>query len=222
MADIASLRLVVFDCDGTLIDSFAAIIAALQSGWQAVDREPPLEHLLRSTVGIPLEGAIVRLDPGVSEAQLKTIAERYRKSLAVRDNILQPGVKEALMKLRAAGYFVGIATGMGRWRLDQILQQHGLVDQFDTLQTSDTNPGKPSPQMLQTAMADTGTLAIDTVMIGDSVQDMAMAKNAGVAAIGISWGAEPGPTLKMAGAKTIIENFADLPSIVGRLLSYDN
>jgi len=218
MSGIDRLRLAVFDCDGTLIDSFGAIVQALQVAWRSVDRTPPEDHLLRATVGLPLEGAIMRLDPNLSEPQLTAIAERYRKTLSVRDNILMPGVGTALARLRDAGMFIGIATGMGRWRLDQVLDQHQLTDLFDTLQTSDNNPGKPNPQMLLTAMTELGVDPSNTVMIGDSVHDMAMAKNAEVAAIGISWGAEPGPTLKMAGAKRVIDDFSNLSSIIDDLL----
>ncbi len=208
------LRLVMFDCDGTLIDSFGAIVAALQSGWRAIDREPPAEYLLRETVGLPLSGAVLRLDPGLTEAGLDAIVAHYRKTLAVRDNVLMHGVREVVGKLRQKGFFIGISTGMGRDRLDEILAGHNLSDSFDSLQTADRSPGKPNPQMLLNAMDELGVEARHTVMIGDAVHDMAMARNAGVPAIGVTWGAGAGPTLKMAGAGVVIDDFSDLVDII--------
>lgn len=214
-------RLAVFDIDGTLIDSFGAIVAALQAAWRSVDREPPQDHLLRATIGLPLEGALARLDPGLGGDQLTAIAEHYRKTLAVHDNILIPGAKEAIARLADEGFYLGIATGMGRWRLDEILAQHGLDETFDTVQTSDTNPGKPNRQMLIAAMEETGTPPRHTVMIGDSVHDMGMARNAKVASIGVTWGAEPAPTLRVAGADAVIDGFAGLADAIGVLIPQD-
>jgi phosphoglycolate phosphatase len=208
------IHLVVFDCDGTLIDSFAAIIAAFQSGWRLVDREPPPEYILREAAALPLEGAIMRLDRGLTERQLTTIADHYRKSLAACDSVLLPGVRDMLADLRSAGLLLGIATGMSRDRLDTILTQHGLGGAFDTLQTADKSPGKPSPQMLLQATGELGVDVENTIMVGDAVQDMAMARNARVIGIGVTWGVEAGPTLELAGASRIVSEFPELTAAV--------
>lgn len=211
------LRLVMFDCDGTLIDSFGAVVAALQAAWKAVGRQPPAEYLLRETVGLPLNGAVMRLDPRLDEAGLDAIVAHYRKTLAVRDNVLMPGVRALIAELQQAEFLLGIATGMGRDRLDEILAGHDLSDSFDTLQTADTSPGKPNPQMLRSAMAELGVEPHHTVMVGDAVHDMAMARNAGVAGIGVTWGAGAGPTMKMAGADLVVDDFTGLADIIVEL-----
>ena len=217
-AAAAPVRLAVFDCDGTLIDSFGAIVAALQAAWKSIDRDPPAEHLLRQTIGLPLEGAAARLDPGLDGDAITAIATAYFKFMAVEDNVLMPGVGETLAELGEAGVLLGIATGMGHWRLDEVLAQHGLTQAFLTLQTNDHNPGKPDPQMLIRAMAETGAVPGGTVMIGDSVHDMAMARNAGVPGIGVTWGGGTGPTLRLAGADIVIETFAELVAAIDELI----
>ena len=130
---------------------------------------------------------------------------------------LFPGTLQLIETLSAAGYLLGIATGKARRGLDITLEQHGLTDLFITLQTPDTNPGKPNPGMLYAAMAETGVQARRTVMIGDTSFDMEMAVAANVAGIGVSWGYHATEELLVSGASKVIDHYDALPGLVEQL-----
>jgi phosphoglycolate phosphatase len=110
--------------------------------------------------------------------------------------------------------FLGIATGKGRAGLDSVLLQHGLSDAFQTLQTADRCRGKPDPEMLLQAIAETGLAAEEAVMIGDTTFDMEMARSAGTLAIGVSWGYHDSMDLRDAGAHAVIDHPSELLSVL--------
>src|SRR5262249_9328619 len=123
-----------------------------------------------------------------------------------------PGIREALDGVCHPTVFLGIATGKARRGLDYTLASHDLASLFQTLQTADRNPSKPNPAMLLAAMAEVGVEPAQTVLIGDSIHDMAMAAAAGTAAIGVAWGYNDREDLRIAGAGRIIETPAELGS----------
>ena len=126
------------------------------------------------------------------------------------DEPLFPGAREALSALDRPDVLLGIATGKGRRGLLHVLEHHGLVDRFATLKTADDGPGKPHPAILEEAMAELGVDPVDTVMVGDTVFDVQMARNARVEAIGVAWGYHEAEELMAAGAGCVIETFAAL------------
>ena len=126
------------------------------------------------------------------------------------DEPLFPGVREILAKLDRPEILLGIATGKNRRGLLHSLEQHGLTKHFAVLKTADDGPGKPHPEILERAMAELGVPAAQTVMIGDTVYDMALARNAGAEAIGVAWGYHEAEELMAAGAGCIVESFAEL------------
>ncbi len=215
------LRLAVFDCDGTLVDSQHTIVATMEAAFRAVGLAAPRPADVRHIVGLSLDVAIGRLAPDAPEPVQVEIVAAYRSAFHQRhaepgDHApLYPGVGAALDALDAAGYLLGIATGKGRPGLDHVLAENGLTGRFVTLQTADRAAGKPAPDMLFRAMAETGAEAAATVMIGDTTYDMEMAANAGVAAIGVAWGYHPAAALLQAGANTVIDHFKHLPEAVG-------
>ena len=149
------------------------------------------------------------------------IADHYRRAfLEMRiqpdhHEPLFPGARDALAALDAIGVNLGIATGKGRRGLIATLDSHNLVNHFVTLQTADDGPGKPHPGMLRRAMQETGSEPERTVLIGDTVFDMEMARSAGVRALGVSWGYHPTDELQAAGAARIIDSFAQLiPALI--------
>lgn len=220
----APLCLVVFDCDGTLVDSQYVILAAMTAAWATAGRaEPPVLAAVRRVIGLPLVEAIARLVPDGKADEHAALAEAYKAAFRARrvgvdlHEPLFPGAREALDLLEAAGSLLGIATGKGRVGLERTLACHGLAQRFATLQTSDAAPGKPSPEMLFRAMRETGATPAATAMVGDTTFDMAMARNAGVAAIGVSWGYHDARELRTAGAHVVIERFDELSAALADL-----
>ena len=211
-------RLAVFDCDGTLVDSQHAIVAAMTAAWLDHDLPAPDANAVRRTIGLPLQHAIARLTPNLSSQTHAELADGFRdaahriEAAGSHKAPLFPGVVQVLDALATTGMLLGVATGKGTRGLTATLKGHALNDRFVTRQTADTTRGKPHPEMLLRAMAETGVRPANTVMIGDTIFDIQMAKNAGVNAIGVSWGYHPTSELLEAGAAVIVENFSELPA----------
>lgn len=216
--------LILFDCDGTLVDSQHHIIATMTQAFAACDLPRPVAAAIRGTVGLSLVEAAAELLPGAERHLHEAVADAYRQAYhAARlreeaEEPLFPGIAEMLVELHRGGYLLGVATGKGRRGLDAVLARHGLGDLFVTLQTADRAPSKPAPDMVYNALAETGATAAETVVIGDTTYDMAMARNAGVAAVGVSWGYHAPDSLLAAGAAAMIDDIADLPKALAGLL----
>ena len=217
----ATIKLAVFDCDGTLVDSQHSINACMREAFSAVGREaPPLEQV-RRVVGLTLAQAITVLVDD-EDAPVAEIAAAYSDAwtgMRVDSSLEEPlfeGMIDVLEKLQAAGWLLGVATGKSMRGLRSTLERHALDEFFHTLQTADRARGKPDPEMLHFAMQETGADAVDTVMIGDTTFDMEMARAAGVRAIGVSWGYHQPDDLRHAGASVVVDTMADL----GRALHF--
>lgn len=219
------MRLVVFDMDGTLIDTHELITEHTARTFASLGLAGPSPDEARSVIGLSLPVALGRLaksdDAVLIEKLVTQYREHYRASLAagMDREPLYPGTREALDRLRAAPDTVlGIATGKGLTGVNRILGAHGLADHFATLQTPDHNPSKPHPGMLLRAMAETGIEAADTVMIGDTVFDMELARAARTKAIGVTWGYHDPKDLLAAGAAAIIDSYDQLDAVLADIL----
>ena len=211
-------RLIVFDYDGTLVDSQRVILAAMTQAFAEHGLPAQAPEAVRRTVGLKLETAIARLLPDPADGDLAgRVAASYRHAFfQIRerpdyDEPLFPGVAEGLRRLEAPNVCLGIATGKSRRGLLAGLKRHGLHRQFVTLQTADDGPAKPHPESLFRAMADVGARPAETVVVGDTTFDMEMAGNAKATAIGVAWGYHAPAELRASGAARIVERFADLP-----------
>ena len=219
-------RLAVFDVDGTLVDSLATIAATMAAAWREVALPPPAPAAIYRIIGLPLEQTIATLAPDAAPAVRVRLAAAYRRiSQAMYGRgdygeALVPGALDALAALKAAGALLGIATGKSMPGLRAMLDPHDLVHRFTTLQTGDRARGKPHPEMLERAMAETGTQAHHVVMIGDTVYDVEMARNAGVAALGVAWGCHDAEELLAAGAVAVVDDFAMLPRLFVQLTGH--
>lgn len=208
------LRLAVFDCDGTLVDSQARIVAAMRESFLAHDRAPPPDEAIRSVVGLSLPEAVIRVAPDLPPDLILPVSEGYKQAFyrmrqaGLHEEDLYPGILDLLARLEGAGWLLGVATGKSIRGLNAVLETHGLHSRFITLQTADRCPGKPDPTMLHNAMADAGTPVDATVMIGDTTFDMDMARNARVRGIGVSWGYHPVAALHGAGAVLVADQCA--------------
>lgn len=223
MPEPMTIRLAVFDCDGTLVDGQHSIIASMTRAFEAHGLAPPAADAVRHVVGLPLREAIVRLLPDDADADHARLENGYveaysalRRRGAVNDPLF-PGAVETLDALDRAGWILAIATGKGRRGLLATLESHGIADRFAILQTSDHGPGKPNPDMLLNAMSEAGAEPAATVMIGDTVYDMEMARRAGTMAVGVAWGYHPEQQLRRAGADAMVQRFADIPETLASL-----
>ena len=211
-----TVRLAVFDCDGTLSDGQAAICAAMAEGFAEAGLAAPDPHQVRRIVGLSLPGAVARLAPGETPESHDCVVEAYKQAFfrarergAVQEPLFE-GIAALLERLHGAGWTLGVATGKSDRGLQSSLRMHGIFDLFLTLQTADRHPSKPHPAMLETAMAEAGALPADTVMIGDTVYDIEMARAAGCRAIGVAWGYHDPAELLAAGAEAVAETPAQL------------
>jgi phosphoglycolate phosphatase len=211
------VRLAVFDCDGTLIDSQINIIRAMASTFDRHGLVPPDAHATRRVVGLSLVEAMQALLPEAEPALHESMAQDYklafqrlRADRSLDPEPLYPGVAEGLACLEAKGWLLGVATGKSDRGLALALAHHGLTGHFVTLQTADRHPSKPHPAMLRAALAEAGVDAPAATIIGDTVFDMAMGANAGVRAIGVDWGYHEAAELLDAGAVSVVDDFAAL------------
>ena len=217
---MTDLRLVVFDCDGTLVDSLHMIVETMQAAYDTTGHPGPSSDAVRQAIGLSLEQVIGGLSPDFDEAECNRVASAYRDHFhALRragDMIepLYPHVRETITKLDSAGIVMGIATGKGIRGLNHVLDQHDMAHFFATLQTPDNAPGKPHPGMLEQAMDATGARPEHTIMIGDTSFDMEMAGHAGVQAIGVDWGYHDVDVLRDAGASQVISRMPDLHAVL--------
>lgn len=207
-----SVRLAVFDCDGTLVDGQAAVCRAMDAAFAAVGLPAPDHHQVRRIVGLSLPQAMRLLLPDGDEDLRGALDQAYRDAFrAARESgqLSEPlyhGIDLLLDGLAARGWLLGVATGKSARGLDHCLATHGLSRRFVTLQTADFHPSKPHPAMLEAALAEAGCDAADAVMIGDTQYDIAMARAAGVRAVGVDWGYHTAQELFDAGAEAVAAN----------------
>lgn len=213
-------KLVVFDCDGTLVDSQHMIIDAMHATYNKLSLPQEDDLKVRSIVGLSLVEAMAMLRPEDEQPFHEEMAEIYKREFyrlrveeAAQPDPLYPGTREVLEKLSAEGYLLGVATGNSERGLARVIKEHDLDGVFVTLQTADGHPSKPHPSMIQTAMADAGADASTTLMVGDTSYDMMMARSAGVCAVGVNWGYHSESELRQGGAQHLLTSYDPLPGI---------
>ncbi|MEM9845841.1 MAG: HAD-IA family hydrolase [Pseudomonadota bacterium] len=211
------LRLVIFDVDGTLVDSQSDIVAAMSEAFQRASSPPPTKENILSIVGLSLDRAMEVLapdvPPGLHDQMVAWYKEAYMglraKVGAAESSPLYPGARAALERLNETpDLLLGVATGKSKRGLDKLFEAHALDRFFVTRQVSDFHPSKPHPSMVQACLAETGVAAEHAVVVGDTSFDMDMAKAAGVPGIGVSWGYHPASALKAA--DQVIDDYNEL------------
>ncbi len=220
------MYLIIFDVDGTLVDSQNTIVHGFETGFAAVDLPIPDRKTILSIVGRSLDDAFADLAGPEHLDKVPIMAEAYRTSKISRRKAgldldpLYPGAREAIDQLHAReDVLLGIATGKAMRGVQHMMDVHELHGRFVTIQTADTSPSKPHPDMIERALSETGADAARSVMIGDTGFDMAMARSAGAHALGVTWGYHDHSRLVEDGAERIIDAFDDLTQTLEDLLN---
>jgi len=221
------LRLVIFDCDGTLVDSQDKICAAMRQAFEVNGLSVPARERLLGVVGLSLPFAFARLAEGSADGAaypIERLVAAYRDAFTVLRAApgavepLYPGAREAVEALaRRPDTVLGMATGKSQRGVQRVLGHYDLSACFTTIHTADDAPSKPHPGMVLAAMAATGAARHETVMIGDTTFDIEMAHAAGARAIGVTWGYHVPAALEQVGADAMISDFAELVPTLERL-----
>ena len=215
-----TVRLAVFDCDGTLSDGQAAVCAAMDRAFGECGLVAPPSHTVRRIVGLSLPVAMRRLAPEATGEDHGRLVDAYKQAFfeaRTQGQVSEPlfdGIAGLLRSLHASGWQLGVATGKSDRGLKGCLTLHGVCELFVTLQTADRHPSKPHPAMLEAAMAEAGAAPAATVMIGDTTYDIEMARTAGVRALGVGWGYHAPDELIAAGAEAVANTAAELEELM--------
>jgi phosphoglycolate phosphatase len=184
-------ELIVFDWDGTLMDSAAKIVSCFRKAAADVGVPDPGESAIRHIIGLGLTEALAELMPQADEVTRVAVTERYREHFLYLDQTAMPmfaGVREGLEALVARGYMLAIATGKSRRGLARALAESQTEHLFVTIRCADEALSKPHPRMLEDILDQTGRTALQTIMIGDTTFDLQMARNAGVPGLAVTYG----------------------------------
>jgi phosphoglycolate phosphatase len=209
-------RLAIFDCDGTLVDSQANICLAMEDCFARAGLAAPAREMTRRIVGLSLVEAMRTMLPEAEPDFHAALAEDYKQAfhrLRGRGLVAEPlydGIQDLIETLDADGWLLGVATGKSDRGLGLCLDHHGLSKRFVTLQTADRHPSKPHPSMIEQVLAEAGAAPETSLMIGDTSYDMAMARAAGVTAIGVAWGYHEADELLAAGAHHVAHHPSDI------------
>ncbi|WP_417763130.1 HAD-IA family hydrolase [Shewanella sp.] len=209
----SAYQLVVFDWDGTLMDSIGRIIDCLQDMSHDLDLEAPSEQACRDVIGLSLSKAVKQLFPRVGSTTLEALQLRYRYHFLRRADEPLPlfnGIEQLLTELQQRDIQLAVATGKSRVGLDRMLVQTGLDRFFSLSRTADEAQSKPHPDMLQQLLNVTGVAANKSMMVGDSQLDLSMANRAGLAAVGVSYGAHGEQKLLSCQPKAVIHQPLEL------------
>ncbi|WP_336985827.1 HAD-IA family hydrolase [Altererythrobacter aquiaggeris] len=213
-----TVRLAIFDCDGTLVDGQAAVCDAMEAAFAEVNEQAPSRTEIRRIVGLSLPQAVRHLSPHFTAAVQEAIVDAYKQSFRdsrMAGRLHEPlfeGIEQVLRALHADGWALAVATGKSDRGLQACLAGHGISDLFCSLQTADRHPSKPHPAMLNKAMADAQAERRDTIMIGDTSFDIMAGVAARVRSIGVSWGYHPPHELLDAGATCVVDDAAQIGS----------
>ncbi len=211
-------ELLVFDWDGTLMDSAGAIVASIQASCSDLGLPVPARERAAHVIGLGLKDALSYAVPELPPQDYGKLAERYRHHYLARDPGIElfPGMREMLVALKERGYLLAVATGKSRAGLERALEATRLGPCFDATRCADETHSKPHPAMLQELMQQLQVEAQATLMIGDTVHDLQMAVNAGVPALAVGYGAHPGDSLAGFNALACIAAPRDLAPWLAR------
>jgi phosphoglycolate phosphatase len=208
--------LIVFDWDGTLFDSTALIAGCIQQACRDLGITVPSHSDAAYVIGLGLNDALAHAAPGLAPERYPELARRYRHHYFADQHAITlfDGIAELLTELKQRQHWLGVATGKSRLGLNSALDTSELRHVFDATRTADETASKPHPRMLQELMAEIGAEPDRTLMIGDTTHDLQLAANAGVGAIGVSYGAHPHEALEALAPLAVARNVAELRDLL--------
>ncbi|WP_062016746.1 HAD-IA family hydrolase [Aureimonas sp. AU4] len=220
------MKAILFDCDGTLADSFGLICETMQRCFAIAGLAVPERRAIEGIIGLSLDLAIHRLAPTVRQSDLPALVDIYRQEFhrarsdpAFRETLFE-GVEPLLRRLASQDdALVGMVTGKSRRGVANVVAAHGLEGIFLAVRTADDCPSKPHPAMVLECSSELGIDPAETVVVGDAIYDMQMANAAGARAIGVSWGACEPAVLTAAGAHEVALDVSDLEQRLAAFLS---
>lgn len=217
---MSDYELLIFDWDGTLVDSIGRIVESMHWAADSCGLARRGDAQVKCIIGLGLPEAIASLhpelvEPGLVERFRRCYSERYL-TLEAQPSALFPGVAEALEMFRAQGYRLAVATGKSRHGLQRVLEGRGWLDYFDVTRCADEAASKPNPLMLEQILEHCGIPAERALMVGDSSFDLQMARYAGVDSVAVGYGAQSLATLREYGPALAIDNFVELHAWLDR------
>lgn len=215
------IKLLVFDWDGTLMDSELQIVTCMQAAIADLDLEPRSTDQVKNIIGLGLNEAVIALYPQAEPNLVYEMANRYRDHwlAGCEQSLLFPGVEQTLQFLKAEGFQLAVATGKGRRGLDKVMMETGLTAMFDATRCSDETLSKPHPLMLQQIMKELGAAPAQTLMIGDTEYDMEMACNAKAHPVAVSYGVHEWERLQRHAPLTCLDQITDLTDWLAEITS---
>lgn len=213
-------KIVIFDWDGTLMDSEAHIVDCLAETFKALDVPAQSPQELKQVIGLGLEQAFHHLLPQASANQVALLSQHYRELFLTRGpspNTLFPMAREVLNDLRDAGCYLAVATGKSRRGLDKVLAETQLESMFVMTRCADETRSKPHPMMLEEILTDLDSDASDAIMVGDTEFDLQMAATLKMDSIGVSYGVHSVERLESHQPLTILHELAALPDFLRAL-----
>lgn len=204
---------VVFDWDGTLMDSIQKIVECLQAAAQDVGLPVPSRNAAKNIIGLGLHESMLAVFGDITEAKIAELVDRYKFHFLDKNQTKQPlypAVRSGLTALDETGAALCVATGKARRGLDRVMKQENLESFFMYTRCADESRSKPHPQMLLDILEYTALNPEKVLMVGDTSYDMEMAVGASIDAIGIAHGAHSQLELSSSGANHVFDNFKDL------------
>jgi len=204
--------LIVFDWDGTVMDSTAVIAGSIQAACRDLGLTVPDDETARHVIGLGLEQALRYAAPDLPVAMYPDLVARYRHHFLAQDEAIPlfDGARETIAELHDAGYRLGVATGKSRAGLDRAMESTGMKSYFHATRTADQTLSKPDPAMLFELMDELGASAGRTLMVGDTTHDVQMAQNAKVDVVAVGHGAHPPEQLRELNPLALVDDFSEL------------
>ena len=205
----SDIALVVFDWDGTVMDSVGRIVSSMRSAAELSGLVVPTEHQVKQIIGLSLDPVFDILFPGINATQRQTVFEHYRDQYLSHDHPPTPlfeGAEQVMQELKQQGMLLAVATGKARKGLKRMFEETGLEPYFTTSRCADEAQSKPHPEMIISLLHELGIQPERALMVGDSLLDLTMAANAGIDSIGVTYGAHSEAVLRQAKPIALIDS----------------